>query len=62
MYVCMYNKSTISLMYLEYCIRQNSRGGKLSRFLLICESFPIENFTRLGIYYYKKLLPRKFSC
>ena len=47
-----------------YRIRQNSRGGKLSRFsrfLLNRESFPVEYFTRLGIHYYKKLLPRKFS-
>ena len=47
-----------------YRIRQNSRGGKLlrfSRFLLNREGFPVENFTRLGIHYYKKLLPQKFS-
>ena len=44
-----------------YRIRQNSRGGKLSRFMLNRESFPVEYFTRLGIHYYKKLLPRKFS-
>ena len=44
-----------------YRIRQNSRGGKLLRFLLNRESFPVETFTRLGIHYYKKLLPRKFS-
>ena len=35
--------------------------GKLSQFLLNSESFPIEYFTRLGIHYYKKLLPQKFS-
>ena len=35
-----------------YRIRQNSRGGKLSRFLLNRESFPVEYFTRLGIHYY----------
>ena len=45
----------------DYRIRQNSQGVKLSRFLLNRESFPVEYFTRLGIYYYKKLLPRKFS-
>ena len=44
-----------------YHICQNSRGGKLSRFSLNRESFPVEYFTRLGIHYYKKLLPRKFS-
>ena len=44
-----------------YRIHQNSRRGKLSRFLLNRKSFPVENFTRLGIHYYKKLLPRKFS-
>ena len=38
--------------YLNYHIHQNSRGEKLSwfsRFLLNRESFPVENFTRLGI-------------
>ena len=35
--------------------------GKLSQFLLNRESFPVEYFTRLGIYYYKKLQPQKFS-
>ena len=30
-------------------------------FCLKRESFPIEYFTRLGIHYYKKLLPQKFS-
>ena len=44
-----------------YRICQNSRGGKLLWFLLNRKSFPIEYFTRLGIHYYKKLLPRKFS-
>ena len=46
----------------KYRIRQNSRGGKLLQFLLNRESFPVEYiFTRLGIHYYKKILPRKFS-
>ena len=43
---------------LPYTTKQ-SRGK--TRFLLNRESFPIEYFTRLGIHYYKKLLPRKFS-
>ena len=47
---------------ISYTSKQ-SRGklSRFSRFLLNRESFPIEYFTRLGIYYYKKLLPRKFS-
>ena len=56
--------NTLKLHRGIYRIRQNSRGGKLSRcswFLLNCESFPVENFTRLGMDYYKKLLPQKFS-
>ena len=58
-----YNLYTYIITYIHiiYRIRQNSRGGKLSWFLLNHESFPIEYFTRLGIHYYKKLLPRKFS-
>ena len=51
------------IIIVTYRTRQNSRDGKLSwflRFLLNCKSFPIEYFTRLGIHYYKKLLPRIF--
>ena len=57
---------SISFPISLYCIiMSNSQGGKLlrfSQFLLNYESFPVENFTRLGIHYYKKLLPPKYSC
>ena len=64
MYMCVYTYVCTYVYTYIYRIRQNSRGGKLlrfSQFLLNRKNFPVEYFTRLGIYYYKKLLPQKFS-
>ena len=45
MHVCMYMHAYgYVAMYCTYRIRQNIRGGKLSRFLAKRESFTIESF------------------
>ena len=46
-----YTHTLICTLTYIYCIRQNSRGGKLSWFFLNRESFPVEYFTALGIHY-----------
>ena len=60
--MCMHVVSEFRIMISLYCIRQNSQGGELLRFSLNRKSFPVKYFTRLGIHYYKELLPQKFSC
>ena len=47
---------------ISYTIKQ-SRGKTFVVFTVFAQSqsFPVEYFTRLGIHYYKKLLPQKFS-
>ena len=49
-------------IFLCYHIRQNIRGGKLSRFLLDHEYFTLNSLLAIGIHYQKELLPQKFSC